>query len=164
MVKFKGNTVTLVGQRLTVGEDAPNFTLTATDLSKKTLQDFAGKVKLISVVPSIDTGVCDMQTRQFNEQLAHEAVAVITVSVDLPFAQARWCGASGLEHVITLSDYMDKTFGKAYGVLIDELQLLSRAVFVLDKDNKITYVEYLEEVSQHPDYEAAKAAVKTLIK
>ncbi|RKV99400.1 MAG: thiol peroxidase, partial [Streptococcus sp.] len=116
MTTFNGNTVTLAGKKLQVGDTAPDFSLTDTDLSKKTLADFAGQKKVISVVPSIDTGVCDAQTRRFNQELSDaDNTVVITVSVDLPFAQARWCGAAGLNDAITLSDYYDYSFGKAYG-------------------------------------------------
>lgn len=161
MTTFNGNTVTLAGKKLQVGDIAPDFSLTDTDLSKKTLADFAGQKKVISVVPSIDTGVCDAQTRRFNQELSDaDNTVVITVSVDLPFAQARWCGAAGLNDAITLSDYYDYSFGKAYGLLINELHLLGRAVFVLDEDNKITYLEYLDEMTNHPNYDAALAAVK----
>lgn len=161
MTTFNGNTVTLAGKKLQVGDIAPDFSLTDTDLSKKTLADFAGQKKVISVVPSIDTGVCDAQTRRFNQELSDaDNTVVITVSVDLPFAQARWCGAAGLNDAITLSDYYDYSFGKAYGLLINELHLLGRAVFVLDENNKITYLEYLDEITNHPNYDAALAAVK----
>ena len=161
MTTFNGNTVTLAGKKLQVGDTAPDFSLTDTDLSKKTLADFAGQKKVISVVPSIDTGVCDAQTRRFNQELSDaDNTVVITVSVDLPFAQARWCGAAGLNDAITLSDYYDYSFGKADGLLINELHLLGRAVFVLDEDNKITYLEYLDEMTNHPNYDAALAAVK----
>lgn len=161
MTTFNGNTVTLAGKKLQVGDTAPDFSLTDTDLSKKTLADFAGQKKVISVVPSIDTGVCDAQTRRFNQELSDaDNTVVITVSVDLPFAQARWCGAAGLNDAITLSDYYDYSFGKAYGLLINELHLLGRAVFVLDEDNKITYLEYLDEMTNHPNYDAALVAVK----
>ncbi|MEY8700134.1 thiol peroxidase [Streptococcus ferus] len=159
MATFKGSPITLEGNRLAVGDLAPDFLLTAPDLSKKRLTDFEGP-KIISVVPSIDTGVCDAQTRRFNEALADSGVAVITVSVDLPFAQKRWCAAAGLDHVSILSDYFDHSFAEAYGVWIKELHLLARAVFVLDETNQISYVEYLDEMSQHPDYDAALEAVK----
>ena len=161
MTTFNGNTVTLAGKKLQVGDTAPDFSLTDTDLSKKTLADFAGQKKVIRVVPSIDTGVWDAQTRRFNQELSDaDNTVVITVSVDLPFAQARWCGAAGLNDAITLSDYYDYSFGKAYGLLINELHLLGRAVFVLDENNKITYLEYLDEITNHPNYDAALAAVK----
>ncbi|EMC40694.1 thiol peroxidase [Streptococcus mutans] len=161
MTTFNGNTVTLAGKKLQVGDTAPDFSLTDTDLSKKTLADFAGQKKVISVVPSIDTGVCDAQTRRFNQELSDaDNTVVITVSVDLPFAQARWCSAAGLNDAITLSDYYDYSFGKAYGLLINELHLLGRAVFVLDENNKITYLEYLDEITNHPNYDAALAVAK----
>lgn len=142
---------------------APDFTLIDNDLNKVSLQDFGNQVKLISVVPSLDTGICDQQTRRFNQEIvSYPNAVVITVSVDLPFAQKRWCGASGLDNVITLSDHFDVNFGKAYGVLIEDLRLLSRAIFVLDQDNTVVYHEYLPEVGKHPDYEKALAALKSL--
>lgn len=162
---FKGNPITLIGPELKVGDTAPDFRLNKNLLEEATLQDYAGKIKLISVVPSLDTGVCDAQTRRFNQEAAGlgEDVVVLTVSADLPFAQARWCGAAGVDRVITLSDYKDNSFGKAYGVLIKEFALDMRAVFVLDKDNKIQYVEVLNEMTEHPDYEKPVAAVKALL-
>lgn len=162
---FKGNPITLIGPELKVGDTAPDFRLNKNLLEEATLQDFAGKIKLISVVPSLDTGVCDAQTRRFNQEASDlgDDVVVLTVSADLPFAQARWCGAAGVDRVITLSDYKDNSFGKAYGVLIKEFALDMRAVFVVDKDNKIQYVEYLKEMTEHPDYEKPVAAVKALL-
>lgn len=161
MTTFIGKPVTLVGPRLAVGEKAPNFILMDNDLELKSLKDYGKKIKVISVVPSLDTGVCDTQTRRFNQELAeNDDTVVITVSVDLPFAQQRWCGAAGLENAVTLSDYYDHAFGKAYGVLMQEWNLLARAVFVLDADNTIRYVEYLDNVNEHPDYETAIAATK----
>ncbi|WP_068786386.1 thiol peroxidase [Paenibacillus phocaensis] len=162
---FKGNPITLIGPELKVGDTAPDFRLNKNLLEEATLQDYAGKIKLISVVPSLDTGVCDAQTRRFNQEAAGlgEDVVVLTVSADLPFAQARWCGAAGVDRVITLSDYKDNSFGQAYGVLIKEFALDMRAVFVLDKDNKIQYVEVLKEMTEHPDYEKPVAAVKALL-
>ena len=160
MTTFIGEEVTLLGTKPQVGEIAPAFTLMGADLEKKSLSDFTGK-KVISVVPSIDTGICSTQTRRFNQELAEmDNTVVITVSCDLPFAQARWCGAEGLDDVVTLSDYYDHSFGKAYGLLMEEWNLLARAVFVLDEENRITYVEYLENVNAHPDYEAAITAVR----
>lgn len=162
---FKGNPITLIGPELKVGDTAPDFRLNKNLLEEATLQDYAGKIKLISVVPSLDTGVCDAQTRRFNQEAAGlgEDVVVLTVSADLPFAQARWCGAAGVDRVVTLSDYKDNSFGKAYGVLIKEFALDMRAVFVLDQDNKIQYVEVLNEMTEHPDYEKPVAAVKALL-
>jgi len=159
-VTFGGKPVTLLGEQVKVGDKAPNFTVLANDLSEKTLQDFNG-VRLISSVPSLDTGVCDAQTRRFNEEAKNiSGVTVLTISADLPFAQARWCGASGLDNVITLSDHRELSFGNAYGVAIKELRLLSRAVFVVNSNDEVTYVEYVDEVTHHPNYEAALAAAK----
>lgn len=162
---FKGNPITLIGPELQVGAEAPDFTLHKNLLETASLNDFAGKIKLISVVPSIDTGVCDMQTRRFNEEASKlgEQVVVLTVSADLPFAQARWCGAAGVDQVVMLSDYKNNSFGQAYGLLIKEFQLDMRAIFVLDADNKITYAEYLPEMTEHPNYDAAIEAVKALV-
>lgn len=163
MTTFIGKEVTLIGPRLQVGDQAPNFILMANDLSVKSLKDFGRKKKVISVVPSIDTGICDSQTRRFNQELtADQDTVVITVSVDLPFAQKRWCATAGLEGAETLSDYYDHAFGKAYGLLMREWNLLARAVFVLDAANRITYLEYLDNVNEHPDYEAALEAVRQL--
>lgn len=160
MTTFLGNPITLIGKRLEVGQQAPDFSLHNRDLKQKSLSDFPGR-KIISVVPSLDTGVCDAQTRKFNEAVgAISGATVLTVSVDLPFAQARWCGAAGLDQAVTLSDYYDHHFGERYGVFIEELHLDSRAVFVLDSQDKIVYVEYLDEISQHPNYDAALEALK----
>ncbi|MET3196434.1 thiol peroxidase [Bacillus sp. OAE603] len=160
-VTFKNNPVTLIGSEVKVGEKAPNFTVLANDLSPVTLETSAGKVRLISVVPSVDTGVCDAQTRRFNEEASNIGnVEVLTISMDLPFAQKRWCAASGLENVHTFSDHRDASFGEAYGVLMQELRLLARAVFVVDSNDVVTYVEYVSEGTSHPNYEAAIEAVK----
>ena len=162
-VTLHGNKLTLVGDALKVGDIAPDFRLLDKELKPVTLQDFTGRAKLISVVPSLDTGVCDQQTRRFNEEANSLGnLAVITVSVDLPFAQARWCGAAGLDNAITLSDHYDVSFGRAYGVLIKELRILSRAVFVVDRHNRIVYSEYLPEVGNHPNYEQALLVAKGL--
>lgn len=161
IVKFKGSDIHLKNEALQVGQKAPDFVLRDNGLAPKSLKDFPGR-KIISVVPSIDTGVCDTQTRRFNQEIENIANAqILTVSVDLPFAQARWCGAAGLDKAITLSDYFDHNFGLAYGLFIEELHLLSRAVFVLNSDDEIVYVEYLAEVADHPNYEAALEALKS---
>ncbi|MCC3376371.1 thiol peroxidase [Cohnella sp. REN36] len=162
---FKGNPITLIGPELKSGDQAPDFQLNKNLLETVSLKDYAGKVKLISVVPSIDTGVCDAQTRRFNEEASKlgDGVVVLTVSADLPFAQARWCGAAGVDRVVMLSDYKDNNFGKAYGVLIKEFGLDLRSIFVVDANDKITYVEVLKEMTEHPDYEAAVAAVRQLV-
>ncbi len=160
-ITFKNNPVTLLGNEVKVGDKAPDFTVLANDLSPVTLADSKGSVRLISVVPSLDTGVCDAQTRRFNEAAAGLGnVKILTVSVDLPFAQARWCGANGIENVQTLSDHRDLSFGEAFGVAIQELRLLARAVFVVDSNDTVTYVEYVSEATNHPNYEAALEASK----
>lgn len=151
-----GNPINLVGTEVKVGDQAKDFTLTKNDMTPSTLKDYEGKIKVLSIVPSLDTGICDAQTRKFNAELNdREDVVVITISMDLPFAQARWCGNAGLESAITLSAHKDENFAKDYGVLIQELRLLARAVMILDENNKVTYVEYVPEVGSHPDYEAA---------
>ncbi|APH04079.1 thiol peroxidase [Bacillus weihaiensis] len=161
-ITFKNNPVTLLGNEVNVGDQAPDFTVLANDLSPVTLASSEGKVRIISVVPSIDTGVCDAQTRRFNEEASDIGnVEVLTVSMDLPFAQKRWCASNGLENVKTLSDHRDASFGQAYGVLIQELRLLARAVFVVDSSNKVTFVEYVSEATDHPNYEAAIEAAKS---
>lgn len=163
MTTFKGEFVTIIGKQLKVGEQLPDFTLVNPDLVKQSLADFEGKKKVLSIVPSVDTGICDAQTRQFNQSLSDmENTVVLTVSCDLPFAQKRWCGASGIENALLLSDYYNQSFGKAYGVLMEEWHLLARAVIVANEQNEITYVEYLDNVNSHPDYEAAINAVKEL--
>ncbi|MFX3673236.1 MAG: thiol peroxidase [Paenisporosarcina sp.] len=161
-ITFKQNPITLIGKEVKVGETAPNFTVLANDLSPVTLNDSKGKVRLISVVPSLDTGTCDTQTRKFNESAAEigEDVVILTISNDLPFAQKRWCAAAGINSVQTLSDHRDLSFGEAYGVAIQELRLLTRAVFVVDANDKVTYVEYVPEATEHPNYEKAIEAVK----
>ncbi|MCI2256116.1 thiol peroxidase [Domibacillus sp. PGB-M46] len=161
-VTFKGSPITLTGNEVKAGDQAPDFTVLANDLSEISLADTSGKVRIISVVPSIDTGVCDAQTRRFNEEAANLAnVEVLTISADLPFAQSRWCAAAGLENVKTLSDHRDFSFAQNYGVGIEELRLLTRSVFVLDSNDKVIYVEYVPEATNHPNYEAAIKAAKS---
>ncbi len=159
---FQSNPLTLVGPELKAGDKAPDFKLIDTGLKPVTLADSKGKTRLISVVPSIDTPVCDLQTKRFNQEASKlpANVAVLTVSMDLPFAQARWCGVAGADKVQMLSDYQAHAFGQAYGVLIKELQLLSRAIFVIGPDDKIQYVEYVKEITNHPDYDKALGALK----
>ncbi len=161
-VTMRGNAMTLVGPQLKPGQQAPAFTLTGAGLKPVTLDDFKGKVKIIASVPSLDTPVCDAETRRFNEEAAKlpGVVQVLTVSMDLPFAQARWCGAAGVDKVTTLSDYRDASFGASYGTLIKELHLLTRAVFVVDRANKLTHVEYVKEATNQPDFEAALGAAR----
>ena len=162
LVKFQGNPLTLVGTELKVGDSAPDAEVLANDLSPVKLSGFGGKVCVICTVPSLDTPVCDIQTRKFNEQAASlgDDVVVLTISMDLPFAQQRWCGAANVENVQTLSDHHTAEFGTAYGILIKELRLLARTVFVVDKEGIIRYIEIVEEVTNEPDYEAALSAVK----
>ncbi|TLS39108.1 thiol peroxidase [Pseudalkalibacillus caeni] len=156
-ITFKGEKVNLMGDRVKEGQKAPDFTVLGNDMSKKSLNDFDG-VLLISVVPSLDTGVCDSQTRRFNEEAETLNAKVLTISVDLPFAQKRWCGAAGVDNVETLSDHYDLSFGKAFGVAIEELRLLARSVFVIDSNKNVTYCEYVKEVTDYPDFEAALEA------
>ena len=165
LVTFKGRPVTLIGKQVKVGELARDFSVLANDLTEISLKDTAAKIRVINVVFSLETSICDIQTRKFNEELAQfaEKVDVMTISMDLPFAQARWCSASGLKNVRTYSDHRDAHFGVAFGVLIKELRLLARSVFILDADNKVRYADYVSEVSTHPDYSAALAAVKALL-
>ena len=165
IITMQGNPLTVLGKELKVGDKAPDFELLDNDLKTVTLSAFRGKVLVISSVPSLDTPVCDMETRRFNEEAGEfgDSVAVLTVSMDLPFAQKRWCGAAGVERVTTLSDHRDAKFGEAYGVLIKGLRLLARAVFVLDKNGVIQYIQLVKEVTKEPDYEAVIAAVKKLL-
>lgn len=162
---LKGNPLTLVGNVVKAGDQAPDFTVNKSLTDQVSLKEYAGKVKLISVVPSLDTGVCDAQTRRFNEEAAKlgENVVILTISNDLPMAQARWCGAAGVDRVITLSDYKDLSFGTAYGVVIKEFRLLMRSIFVVDANDKVQYAEYLGEMTEHPNYEKAIEAVKALV-
>ncbi|MEW8977637.1 MAG: thiol peroxidase [Symbiobacterium sp.] len=162
--QFKGP-VTLVGPELRVGDKAPAFTAVDNNLATVDSSAFAGKVRIISSVPSLDTGVCDTQTRKFNEaaaSLGSDAV-VLTISCDLPFAQKRWCGNAGVDRVITLSDYRDHSFSKAYGTYIKEWALCSRAVFVVDKNDRIVHVEYVPAAGQEPNYEAALEAARAAL-
>src|SRR4051794_31721231 len=142
-VTFAGNAVTLLGTEVKVGDKAPNFTVLANDLSPVTLEDSKGSVRIISVVPSVDTGVCDAQTRRFNEEASKlENVKILTISVDLPFAQGRWCAAAGIDKVQTLSDHRDLSFGEAFGVAIQELCFFVRKLFFINKINKVKYEKY----------------------
>ncbi|WP_027715952.1 thiol peroxidase [Desulfuromonas sp. TF] len=165
IITFKGNPMTLLGPDVKPGDSAPDFRVVNTDLQPVGLADSKGKISLVAVVPSLDTGVCDTMTRKFNEQTARlpDEVVVYTVSMDLPFAQKRWCGNAGIEKVKTLSDYQDRSFGLNYGVLIKELKLLARSVFVIGKDGKVAYREIVREVTDEPDYESALAATKKLL-
>lgn len=158
--------MTVLGTPVAVGEKARDVALSTSFVdSFWLLGDTAGKVRLISVIPSIDTGVCDAQTRRFNEEAASlgDGVAVLTVSVDMPMAQKRWCGAAGVERVTMLSDYKEMAFGAAYGTWVKELRAEQRSVFVVDADDVVRYAEYVPAIGKHPDYDAALNAVKQLL-
>ena len=162
---LKGNPRDVRGAELNVGDDAPDFALTANDFSTKTLADYDGKIKLLNVVPSLETGICDAQTRRFNADATglSDDVVVITVSADLPFTQRRWCGASGIDNVITLSSYMDMKFSDDYGVHDLVARLNQRSVFIVDKDNKIAYAQYNSEFAADVDFDSALAALKEIV-
>lgn len=163
VVTFKGNPVTLLGPEVRVGEKAPDFRVVDTGLAPVTLGDFRGKVKIISSIPSLDTPVCDTETRRFNQEAANlpDKVVVLTVSMDLPFAQKRWCAAAGVDKVKTLSDYRDRSFAAAYGVMIKELKLLARAVFIVDDQDVVRYVQHVPEIAREPDYDAVLSSVRS---
>lgn len=165
VVTLKGNPVTLVGPELKTGDAAPAFTLVDKTLSPVKLSDFAGKVVLLSVVPSLDTPICELQTVRFHNEAAAlpENVAILTVSMDLPFAHGRFCSTHSIERILSLSDYMTAAFGESYGVLIKEVRLLARSIFVIGADGKLKYVEIVKEVGSHPDYDKALAAVKSAL-
>ena len=164
-ITFKGNPMTLAGEAVAVGQAAPDFTLHYFEggLQPLTLDDLKGKPSLISVVPSLDTGVCAIQTKKFNEELAGmgDAVNAVTVSLDLPFAMNRFCGAESITNMRVGSDYMDRNFGEVWGTLIEELKIMCRACFVLDSTGNLVYVEYVPEVTTEPDYAAALEALKS---
>jgi len=163
-ITFKGNLLTLLGSEIKVGNAAPDCELLGNDLSPVKLSSYRGKVCILSSVPSLDTPVCDMETRRFNQEAGGlgDNVAILTISMDLPFAQARWCGAAGVDKVVTLSDHRDAAFGEAYGILIKELRLLARAIFVVDREGIIQYVQLVKEMTQEPDYGSVLAAAKRL--
>ena len=164
VVKMKGGPITLIRNEVKVGDDAPDFTVLDENLQPVKLSDFKGKTAVISSVPSLDTPVCDTETRRFNHEAAglSDDVAILTISMDLPFAQARWCGAAGIEKVKVYSDYRDADFGNAFGVLIKELRLLARTIFIVDKNGKVQYIQYVEETTTEPDYNAVFKALKEI--
>ena len=161
-ITIEGNPLTLIGNEVKLGEPAPDFEALDNNLSPVKLSSFKGKVCIICSVPSLDTSVCDIETRRFNKEAGQLGpdVVVLTISMDLPFAQKRWCGAAGIKNVQTLSDHREAAFGAAYGVLIKELRLLARAVFVIDKDGVVRYIEIVDELTNEPNYEAALKAAK----
>lgn len=163
VVTMGGNPMTLLGREIKVGDIAPDFTALKSDLSPYSLKDAGDKIKIISVVTSLDTGICEMQTIKFNEEASElDDVVIITLSVDLPFAQKRFCSANSIDKVITLSDHRDLDFGLKYGFVMEEVRLLSRGIVVLDRNNKVVYVEYLDQIGKHPDYDKALEAVKNI--
>jgi thiol peroxidase len=165
VITFKGGGLTLVGKEAEVGRQAPDCEVLDNGMSSVKLSSFQGKVCIICSVPSLDTPVCDTETRRFNEEAVKlgDDVVILTISMDLPFAQKRWCGAAGVENVITLSDHRDAAFGTAYGVLIKELRLLARAVFVIDKNGVIAYKQLVSEMTNEPNYEAVLNVARELV-
>lgn len=163
-VTLKGNPLTLIGPELRVGDKAPDFACIDNTLKPVRLSDTAGRVRIFSVVPSLDTPVCDAQTKRFNEEAARTpGMEIYTISVDLPFGQKRYCNNFGIDNIKMLSDHRDISFGENYGTLIKELRIESRAIFVLDKDNVLRHVQYVREVGEHPDYESALKAARSLV-
>ena len=163
-VTMHGNPLTLLGAELNVGDSIPDSDVLDNDLNAVKLSSFQGKICVISTVPSLDTPTCDMETRRFNETAGQlgDDVVILTVSTDLPFAQKRWCGAAGVDKVVTLSDHRDAAFGTAFGVLIKELRLLGRSIFVVDRNGVIQYIQHVKELSEEPDYDAVIEAVKKI--
>lgn len=162
LITMKGNPLTLLGNEIKVGDNAPDVTLVANDLSEVKLSSFKGKKVILSVVPSLDTGICDLQTRRFNAEAAtHSDIVIVTISKDLPFAQKRWCGAANATAVKTLSDYRSN-FGEEYGILIKGLSLLARSIFVIDAAGKVRYTQLVKEVTTEPNYDEVLNAVKSI--
>ena len=165
IITLKGNPLTLLGNDIKVGNEAPDFDVIDNDLSVVNFSSYRGKVCVLSSVPSLDTPVCDTETRRFNKEAERlgSDVAILTISMDLPFAQKRWCGAAGVNAVKTLSDHRDTSFGTSYGVLIKELRLLARAIFVVDRKGIIRYIQIVNEITNEPDYDEVLAEVKKLL-
>jgi thiol peroxidase len=164
-ITMKGNPLTLVNNLPQIDQTAPDFEVVGNDLSPVKLSSYGGKVCVISSVPSLDTPICDMQTRRFNQEAENLSpdTSILTISMDLPFAQKRWCGASGVERVVTLSDHRKAEFGTGYGVLIKELRLLARAVFIVDREGIVRYVQLVKEIAREPDYDAVLEALKKVV-
>lgn len=165
IITMHGNPLTLLGSEIKTGDTAPDVTLLDNDLNPVSISSYKGKICVISSVPSLDTPVCDLETRRFNQEAENlgEDIAILTVSMDLPFAQKRWCGAAGVDRVVTLSDHRDASFGNSYGMLIKELRLLARAVFVLDREGVIKYIQVVNELSEEPDYTEVIDEIKKLV-
>lgn len=164
LVTMKGNPVTLVGHEVKVGQMSPDFVVIDNTLSPVSFSSYRGKICIVSSVPSLDTPVCDLETKMFNEEAARldPSIVILTISMDLPFAQKRWCAAEGVERLQTLSDHRDASFGTAFGVLIKEFRLLARAVFLVDPQGVIQYIQLVKEIGDEPDYEAIWNALKKL--
>ncbi|MCB9771861.1 MAG: thiol peroxidase [Candidatus Omnitrophica bacterium] len=164
IVTMKGNAITLLGNDVSVGQKAPEATVVANDLSEVQISSFFGKKLIISVVPSLDTGTCDLQTKRFNKEAGNlgDTVKILTISMDLPFAQKRWCGATASDKIQTLSDYRYGSFGEAYGLLIKNLRLLTRAILIIDETGTIQYKQLVTEVTKEPDYESVLTALKSI--
>jgi thioredoxin-dependent peroxiredoxin len=164
-ITFRGKPLTLLGTALKTGDTAPDFTVLDNGLNERTMADFEGKVLILSSVPSLDTPTCDMETRRFNSEAVGlgDGIEILTISMDLPFAQKRWCGAAGVERVVTLSDHRDASFGLGYGVLIKEMRLLARAVFVVTPDRKLAHVQIVPEIASEPEYESVLSAARALL-
>lgn len=164
MVTMMGNPLTLEGKLVKVGDTAPDFVALANDLQPVKLSDFKGKIVVISSIPSIDTGVCAMQTRRFNQEATNlKDVVILSISCDLPFALGRFCGAEGIDNVRTLSDHKDTDFGLKYGFLLKELRLLNRGIIIIDKNEKVVYVDLVKENTDFPDFDAALAVLKKMV-
>jgi thiol peroxidase len=166
LITMKGNPLTLIGKEVKVGEKAPDFTVLDNDLSPVPFSSYQGKICVLSSVPSLDTPVCDIETKRFNEEASRlgKEILILTISMDLPFAQKRWCAAAGVNKVQTLSDHREASFGTSFGVLIKELRLLTRAVFIVDRQGILQYVQWVKELTKEPDYEAILCALKKLTK
>lgn len=163
-ITFAGNPMPVSGKEIKVGDKAPDFTVVSNDLKPVKLSDYKGRVRVLSIFPSLDTGVCAAQTRKFNEEAAKtDAIDILSISVDLPFAQKRFCGAEGIDAAVTLSDHKDLDFGKKYGFVMEPLRLLARGTVVIDKDDTVKYVEYVPEVTTEPNYDAALKVAKELV-
>lgn len=163
-ISFAGNPMQLIGKEIKVGDKAPNFITVGNDLKPVNFSDYSGKVRIISVFPSLDTGVCALQNKRFNQEAAeNKDINIISVSADLPFAQKRFCGAEGIDSALTVSDHKDLDFGSKYGFVMEALRLLARGVVVVDKDNTVKHVEYVPEGTNEPNYEAALKTAKELV-
>lgn len=164
LITIKGNPLTLAGGKLKIADQAPDAILLDNDLNPVNLSFYNGKVRIISSVPSLDTPVCDLETKRFNKEAGNlgDDVRILTISMDLPFAQKRWCGAADVKNIITLSDHRLASFGTSYGVLIKELRLLARCIFIVNRENAIRYIQLVKEITQEPDYSAVLAELKKI--